>query len=270
MLKQRILTGALLGLLMTGGIAVSGCAPLMRAMGALLALPAALELCRAGGYLRNRPFTFCCAASAVLLALCGDGALAGPVLLAALAGGLYLMTHMGQPEKLPEWLILPICAVCGYFFGLTASLRQREQGLYLLILAVAVPVLTDVGAYCFGKAFGKHRLAPRVSPHKTWEGSLGGTACAVVLLTAAALTAGRFGLLRVRLRPLLLYLTGCSVLSQLGDLTFSALKRIAGIKDYGKLLPGHGGILDRFDSLLFAVPFTLFFDCCLCPLFGAN
>ena len=147
---------------------------------------------------------------------------------------------------------------------------ELEQGLYLLILAVAVPVLTDVGAYCFGKAFGKHRLAPRVSPHKTWEGSLGGTACAVVLLTAAALTAGRFGLLRVRLRPLLLYLTGCSVLSQLGDLTFSALKRIAGIKDYGKLLPGHGGILDRFDSLLFAVPFTLFFDCCLCPLFGAN
>lgn len=135
---------------------------------------------------------------------------------------------------------------------------------------MTVPVLTDVGAYCFGKAFGKHRLAPRVSPHKTWEGSLGGTACAVMLLSAAALTAGRFGLLRVRLRPLLLYLTGCSVLSQLGDLTFSALKRIAGIKDFGKLLPGHGGILDRFDSLLFAVPFTFFFDCCLCPLFGAN
>ena len=267
MLKQRICTGALLGLLMVAVLALSGCPAVLKAVAVLLAVAAARELCRAGGFLKNRAFVFCCAAMAALLALCADGGLAGPVLLGTVIGGMYLMSRVGQAEALPEWLILTVSALCGYFFGLLGPLRQQEQGLYLLILAVAVPVLTDVGAYCFGKAFGKHRLAPTVSPNKTWEGSLGGTVCAVLLITAGALAAQYAGLLRVQ-PQLLLYLPMASILSQLGDLTFSALKRIAGVKDFGTLLPGHGGILDRFDSLLFAVPFTLFSARCLGPLLG--
>ena len=117
-----------------------------------------------------------------------------------------------------------------------------------------------------GTRFGKHKLAPIVSPHKTWEGSAGGTACAVILLAAAAWILRRSGIVSVRMPYLTVYLLIASCLSQLGDLTFSAIKRIAGIKDYGTLLPGHGGILDRFDSLVFVIPFTVFVTRCFGPL----
>ena len=139
-----------------------------------------------------------------------------------------------------------------------ASLREQAQGFWLLSMVILIPALTDVGAFLLGTRFGKHKLAPIVSPHKTWEGAAGGTACAVVLLAAAAWILRRSGIVSVRMPYLTVYLLIASCLSQLGDLTFSAIKRIAGIKDYGTLLPGHGGILDRFDSLVFVIPFTVF------------
>jgi len=108
----------------------------------------------------------------------------------------------------------------------------------------------DSGAYMFGKMFGKHKLAPKVSPGKTWEGFLGGLVTsaliAVLFATLAPLT--------VSTGTLVICAIIATLASVLGDLTESMFKREAGIKDSGNLIPGHGGILDRIDSLTAAVP----------------
>lgn len=135
------------------------------------------------------------------------------------------------------------------YFGLVLAhapaLRAREAGLDWVLIALLTTFATDTGAYFIGRAFGTHRLAPRISPNKTWEGVFGGILGAVVIATVlvailepgAALWAGiPLGLL-------------VAVVGTIGDLAESALKRITGVKDSGVLLPGHGGILDRLDSL---------------------
>jgi phosphatidate cytidylyltransferase len=107
----------------------------------------------------------------------------------------------------------------------------------------------DIGAYFAGRRFGKRKLAPAVSPGKSWEGALGGLACALLVsLTFAYALAVPWG------APLLLFTVLVAVLSIFGDLFESVLKRTAGVKDSGGLLPGHGGVLDRLDALLPALP----------------
>ena len=107
---------------------------------------------------------------------------------------------------------------------------------------------SDVGAFLIGRRFGKHKLAPSISPGKTVEGALGGWLCAIAM---AGLIGTGLGL-DLGVAALLGALVG--VLSQVGDLCESALKRDLGVKDFGGLLPGHGGVLDRFDSLLLTAP----------------
>jgi phosphatidate cytidylyltransferase len=116
--------------------------------------------------------------------------------------------------------------------------------LWLVFLVIAA----DIGAFFVGRSFGKHKLAPRVSPGKTWEGAIGGL-CTVALVACA-------GALRFRLPLGASIAFGCAVgiFSVVGDLTESMFKRSAGLKDSGVLLPGHGGILDRIDSVTAAAP----------------
>ena len=114
---------------------------------------------------------------------------------------------------------------------------------------------SDIGAYYVGRAFGKHKLAPTISPGKTWEGVVGGVAAALVLAAVAHYWFFRELPLKFAL-PLAAVMV---LLGILGDLTESALKRGAGAKDAAKILPGHGGILDRLDSLLFNAPLLYYF-----------
>ena len=122
---------------------------------------------------------------------------------------------------------------------------------YLLYLLVAVQV-NDIAAFTFGKLFGRHKLRPEVSPNKTWEGSLGALAVSMALPWLMWFSFPQFG-------PIQLVLTGLivGIGGQLGDLTISVIKRDIGVKDMGALIPGHGGMLDRIDSLIFTGP--LFF-----------
>lgn len=120
---------------------------------------------------------------------------------------------------------------------------------WVLLLLFAIVWLGDTAAYYCGKKWGRHKMAPVVSPNKTWEGAIASGA-------AAILAAGVWSWLRlgeVRL-PLLVLAVLVSVAAQMGDLVESVLKRGAGVKDSGHLLPGHGGVLDRIDALLFAAP----------------
>ena len=123
----------------------------------------------------------------------------------------------------------------------------------------------DTAAYFAGRAFGKHKLAPVVSPHKTVEGAIGGVcgsiAAGMVLTLVYALLSARYHVITFHVQPyhyLILAVMGgiASVLGILGDLFASAVKRQMGIKDYGTIFPGHGGILDRFDSVMFVAPFV--------------
>jgi phosphatidate cytidylyltransferase len=109
----------------------------------------------------------------------------------------------------------------------------------------------DTGAYFFGIAMGRHKMCPRISPKKTWEGSIGG-------YVSGALLSLFFGLLYVKVLPQSLIITASltlPVIAQIGDLSFSLIKRYYGVKDFGSIFPGHGGLLDRIDSLLFCLMF---------------
>lgn len=113
--------------------------------------------------------------------------------------------------------------------------------------------LTDIGAYFGGHLYGRHKLIVRISPGKTWEGAVTGTVVAVIGLTAMAPWLSGLGGFPVGWQAAVLAAT-VSMLGQCGDLVESVLKRHGGVKDSGRLLPGHGGVLDRFDSALFAAP----------------
>jgi len=258
MLKQRVLTGAGLTCGIAAVLLLSGHYWFLKATSVIVSLMASYELCRAGGYLKQKAFLFGTMTAAVFFALFGSPKLAGMVLLLTLTGAISLMHQIQNTETVPEWMILFAASVSAYFFGLLTEIRSQPKGFLLLTAVILIPVITDVGAYFSGKRFGKHKLAPVISPRKTWEGSVGGTVSAVVLLTLAAWILEQCGYVLVDLRYWINYLLIASCVSQLGDLTFSAIKRIVGIKDYGTLLPGHGGILDRFDSLLTVIPFTVF------------
>ncbi len=152
-------------------------------------------------------------------------------------------------------------------FLVMAIIRDRNFGALLLLMVFVSASATDTFAYFVGKAIGKHKLAPKLSPNKTIEGSIGGTLISTILFVVAVLLINHYGylasnspeeLLFVIDTPTIIVITVIglfmSILSQLGDLSASAIKRITGVKDYGHLIPGHGGILDRMDSALFTAP----------------
>lgn len=127
-------------------------------------------------------------------------------------------------------------------------LGAREHGSVYALLPFVAAFSSDSGAYFAGTFLGKHKLTPRLSPHKTIEGSAGGflAAIALMLLYGLVLKAADF---EVNFLVMGVYGFLGSLACQLGDLSFSAVKRLCGVKDYGNLIPGHGGMLDRFDSM---------------------
>lgn len=141
----------------------------------------------------------------------------------------------------------------GVLISALVPLRARAGGEWWIILALTVTWLNDTGAYFAGRAFGKHKLYPRISPSKTWEGAAGGTLGSIV----GALVVQHFWLPQLAPAGAAVIGAGAAVLGPLGDLSESMLKRAFGAKDSSHLLPGHGGILDRIDALLFNAPFVL-------------
>jgi phosphatidate cytidylyltransferase len=134
-----------------------------------------------------------------------------------------------------------------------SRLRSLDDHVFYILLLIALIAAADSGAYFAGRAFGKHKLAPRVSPNKTWEGFAGGQVAVCAVLWAALLARG----VELNVAQAALVTLGAIVLaaaSVVGDLFESMLKRQAGVKDSGTLLPGHGGVLDRIDSLTAALP----------------
>lgn len=139
----------------------------------------------------------------------------------------------------------------GFHFFIAARAVNFETLLYGMLIVW----ITDSGAYLIGRKIGRNKLAPKISPNKTWEGSVGGTIAATIIMAIYLhfIPVGGHYVTMIILTLLL------SIIGQFGDLIESSLKRFYGVKDSGKILPGHGGILDRFDSMLLVMPMLHFF-----------
>lgn len=151
-----------------------------------------------------------------------------------------------------------LCMVAGllipYLFASLVRTVLMCHGRYFILLPFAVAFLTDIGAYFVGVTMGKHKLCPVISPKKTVEGFVGGIVLAIIgMLGYALILQLAFGF-KINYFFVAVYGVLGSLAGVMGDLSFSVIKRQTCIKDYGHLIPGHGGILDRFDSVIFVAP----------------
>ena len=145
--------------------------------------------------------------------------------------------------------------------------RYMQNGVYIFALVFVAAWMCDVFAYFTGRFFGKHKLAPHLSPKKTVEGSIGGIIFAVLGCMLYGLIVDLATDLHARYLVLACLGLSLSVISQIGDLWASLIKREHGIKDYSQMLPGHGGVMDRFDSIL-AISTVLMALCMVFPPFN--
>ena len=147
------------------------------------------------------------------------------------------------------WTLLGVTWIGGGGAGAVSILKIDDNGLAMLVAFVLITALDDIGAYFVGTRFGKHKIAPSISPAKSWEGFFGGMVTALLGGMAFGAVVDGLGVLDG------LAIGGiCSLLAPVGDLIESMAKREIGIKDSGRLLPGHGGFLDRLDAIIFCAP----------------
>ena len=222
---------------------------------------AAFELLWGAKLVKNpRLVAYTVVAAAITGIWCSLGCPYGWGLLGALVFCCVLWGEMlGAQGKLRFEKVL-VCIAGGllipYLLCAIVRVRYMEMGAAYVLVPFILAFLSDSGAYFAGRYLGKHKLAPIISPKKTVEGVFGGVAGAVLGMMIFGLVLSLGFQLRVNFLLCIVYGILGSLASVLGDLTFSVIKRQANIKDYGNLIPGHGGILDRFDSMTIVAPLT--------------
>ena len=173
--------------------------------------------------------------------------------LSVMASGLYLFKI--EKRKVEDALCTAIGIVYVVFFSFHIALIADSPDLEIMIWIVLIASFaTDIFAYFSGYFFGNKKLCPNLSPKKTWAGAIGGTLGSVICCGAF----GYFVMPDLLIHCLVIGLVG-AIFAQFGDLTASAFKRKMGIKDYGNLIPGHGGIMDRFDSVIMVAPVVYYY-----------
>lgn len=246
-------------------------APWLSVLAAVLASLGAVEFYRMAERRGARPATALGVIWALAFVVSGhsDDYVSYQTTLVALGGGaLALAWHMARRlvqgraegdeeaeqdsfgDTLADWGNTAAGAIyTGWTLSLFLRLRAGDDGLEWVLLAVLATFATDTGAFLVGRAMGRRRMAPRISPGKTWEGAVGGWLAGVGAVVGLAV------LLDMPLTQLEAIALGAlvGVAAQVGDLVESMLKRSAGVKDSGTLIPGHGGVLDRLDSVVFAI-----------------
>jgi phosphatidate cytidylyltransferase len=239
----------------------------MRVMAALVLAPTAIAIAYAGGWLWSVLVTLAAiglyvewltiigsarerrvvASGIAALAIAGFCLATGriDISLVAMVLGLACVVLLSQERRI--WV------AAGFFYAAAAQIASvlvrldPIWGFYALIIILLVVWVTDIGGYFAGRGIGGPKLWPRVSPKKTWAGAIGGFAASIVVAGGfAAFGLGKTG-------PILLLGAALSIVSQLGDLFESAVKRRFGVKDSGHIIPGHGGLLDRLDGFVAAV-----------------
>jgi len=157
--------------------------------------------------------------------------------------------------------VLGIALLCFMWVAIALIIHQ-PHGPWLLLFSIVIVALADIGGYVAGNLFGKHKLAPVVSPGKTWEGFAGGMIlqCGLIAAVAPVLPSA------IPIAALVALVIPVALYSVVGDLFESMVKRHSGVKDSGHLLPGHGGVLDRIDGLMAALPLFILLFLLLSPL----
>ena len=168
-----------------------------------------------------------------------------------------------NPEILPK-IFITFVMVCSVVFGLSTAIVMIDWqfGMFYFLLAAFAAFISDTGAYFVGSAVGKTKLAPAVSPKKTVEGAIGGFISAIIVCIAFAYIYAAIFCKNgetVRALPVIICTLLASAGGMIGDLFASSVKRTYNIKDYGNLMPGHGGIMDRCDSLAVSLPIVMLF-----------
>lgn len=227
---------------------------------------AALEWSRLAGYRRSGSLLFTTVVTATCLGFVVLGASAPPLSAAAARATvlLYLLALLFWAIAVPVWLYFkrrmsqPLAlALTGWIVLVPAWLAivslQKSAGLLLTVLLAVW--IADIAAYFAGRRFGRRKLAPQISPGKTWEGVIGAFVAVLIYGFVVSFVLQPSANLYDRLVTMI-FVSALTVLSIVGDLFESWIKRGAGAKDSGSLLPGHGGVLDRIDSLTAALPFA--------------
>ncbi len=260
MLKQRVITAVILVAVVLGVI-VWLPAVWFEALAVLCILLGAWEWTRLAGLIRANTrwlyVVLCSGLSGLLMGVTREW-LPALLWLSALWWLVAFLLVCRYPRDAQTWHKPAVLLPLGFLVllpGVVAvhQLGKLEQREFFILLLIALVAAADSGAYFAGRAFGKHKLSPHVSPNKTWEGFAGGQVAVCVVLWLVLLTRGvELTLAQGLLATLGVVLLGSA--SVVGDLLESMLKRQAGVKDSGTLLPGHGGVLDRIDSLTAALP----------------
>lgn len=193
------------------------------------------------------------------------GAVPGVVYLIALVVVLLLAMLKGYAYTTFEDVAVSVFAGALVPFGFSVFIRLRDMfqieqfGIYLIFYGLICALATDSGAQLAGMAFGKHKMSPNISPKKTVEGAIGGLVFSLILNAVAIILYNRLADFKMDEFAVTVLLAAClpvSFLGMMGDLSASVLKRNFGVKDFGKIFPGHGGVMDRFDSSMFTLPVT--------------
>lgn len=193
------------------------------------------------------------------------GAVPGVVYLIALVLVLLLAMLKGYAYTTFEDVAVSVFAGALVPFGFSVFIRLRDMfqieqfGIYLIFYGLICALATDSGAQLAGMAFGKHKMSPNISPKKTVEGAIGGLIFSLILNGVAMILYNRLADFKMDEFAVTVLLVAClpvSFLGMMGDLSASVLKRNFGVKDFGKIFPGHGGVMDRFDSSMFTLPVT--------------
>ena len=272
-MKTRIISGIVMGVIVAAVLALGFLVePIIITVAvALIAAGAVYELIHNAAGIKSKIAVAGAIVFAFLYVIASDNSVfvkpysslwLSPVLVRAVALAYFLfavvMVLKNHKEfdlgKIVSLFALPL--PYAYAFSCLAGVIKHTDGIYYLLLLLNFSSVCDMGAYFVGVTMGKHKLCPNLSPKKTVEGAVGGIVSSIIVTVIIVLCFIKSLCISLWI-PMILTIPFC-VLGMLGDLFASAIKRSVGLKDYSNLIPGHGGILDRVDSIIMIAPFLYF------------
>lgn len=257
-MKTRVITGAVLVLALLVFVLIPYKWIAAAVFGLLMSI-GSYELLYGTGLVRHSRLVIYAAVMAFVIAMWSYfGAVQAYLMLLIMAFLIMLFGEMMHDHVKVRFDMIAMTFVAGfvvpYLLGAVIRILSLKIGRYFIMIPFIVAYFNDAGAYLVGIKYGRHKLSPVVSPNKTWEGMLGGAAGAVLGMLLYSLVLQFAFKFQVNYLLAILYGVLGSSVGVFGDLCFSVVKRQTGIKDYGNLFPGHGGVLDRFDSMMLVAP----------------